>query len=307
MCVIAVKAAGIEMPTTETIENMWLRNPDGAGFMYARDGKVHIEKGFMKLESLKAKLKEVDDKYNMKKLPVIMHFRITTHGGTSPENTHPFPISDSIGMLKKRRLTTDLGVAHNGIISVTPRKDISDTMEYIAGQLAPLKRAVPDFYKNKDLLQMIEHATDSKLAFLDRRGKIVTVGDFVEDAGIKYSNNSYKGYTSWRDFKWDEWEDYNCGYDYSGGWKAHRVADMVMRKLMWLDDSKGEYVKNEFTNCMMEGEYALDSAGCLYEYDYNLDCFEEVYAANFQAYNSEGFPLKYNSKSNMISEELVML
>ena len=302
MCVIAAKPAGIEMPTETQIETMWMKNPDGAGFMYARGGKVQIEKGFMSLKSLKKKLKEVDEKYGLTSLPVVLHFRITTHGGTKPENTHPFPISDSVGMLKKRRLTTDLGVAHNGIINVTPRSGISDTMEYIAGQLAPLKRAVPGFYKNKDLLQMIAHATDSKLAFMDKKGKIVTVGSFVEEKGIKYSNRSFESYAGWRGVEWDEWDGWE-----EPSWQSHRVSDMAMRKLMWLDESKGEYVKNVFTNEAAEDEFAIDAAGCLYEYNPHLDCFEEVFASNYQALNAEGFPLKYNPKSNMISEELVLL
>ena len=44
MCIIAAKPAGIALPNAETIETMWYANPDGAGFMYAHDGKVVIEK-----------------------------------------------------------------------------------------------------------------------------------------------------------------------------------------------------------------------------------------------------------------------
>lgn len=298
MCVIAAKPAGIEMPTEEEIETMWFKNNDGAGLMYAINNKVHIEKGFMKLEDFKEKLTELDKKYELKKLPLVMHFRITTHGGTSAENTHPFPISDSIGMLKKPKVITTLGVAHNGIINVTPRKGISDTMEYIAGQLAPLARAVPDFYKNKDLLQMIANATTSKLAFLDGKGKIVTVGEFYEHNGVKYSNRSYESYYNWRNFDWDEWDYEN--------WKNHCGERIVVRKLMWLSEDRGEYVINTFSGKVVNGEFAIDAAGCLYEYDYNEDCFEEVCGYNYQAKNENGMPLKYNPKSEMISEELVL-
>ena len=40
MCVIAAKPSGVKMPSVSTIENMWYKNPDGAGFMYALNGKV---------------------------------------------------------------------------------------------------------------------------------------------------------------------------------------------------------------------------------------------------------------------------
>ena len=185
MCIIAAKPAGVNMPEDKILENMWNRNDDGAGFMYAVNGKVYIEKGFMKYKDLKTRLDQLGRKYNLRKLPMVMHFRITTHGGTKPENCHPFPISDSVGMLKKLKLTTSIGVAHNGIIPISPRKDISDTMEYIASQLAPLSKAVPMFYKDKNLMQMTANAIDSKMAFLTGDGKIYTIGDFIADKGIK--------------------------------------------------------------------------------------------------------------------------
>ena len=47
MCIICAKPAKTAFPDAETIRTMWYRNPDGAGIMYARDGKVCIEKGFI--------------------------------------------------------------------------------------------------------------------------------------------------------------------------------------------------------------------------------------------------------------------
>lgn len=299
MCVIAAKPAGVEMPTEERLINMWYVNPDGAGFMYAAEGKVYIEKGFMKLEHLLDRLDALGKRYDLKKLPMVLHFRITTHGGTKPENTHPFPISDSIGVLRKLKQQTDLGVAHNGIIPVTPRKDISDTMEYIAGQLAPLKRAVPQFYRDKNLLQMIAHATESKLAFLDKKGKIVTVGEFKEDEGVLYSNTSYKGYCHWRDYLWEE--------DYESGWEYHRMSEIQQKRVMWLDESKGEIVCDLAKGEEVYGEFAIDAAGTLYEYDYAKDLLMEVMDENYQAYNAEWMRLRFDPKSPIISEELVSL
>ena len=47
MCIICAKKRGVDMPDSNTIRNMFRHNPHGSGFMYARDGIVHIEKGFM--------------------------------------------------------------------------------------------------------------------------------------------------------------------------------------------------------------------------------------------------------------------
>ena len=170
MCIIAAKAAGIPMPNRERIKTMWDGNRDGAGLMYVENGQVRIEKGFMKYKDFTKVLDRLEKRLDLTATPVVMHFRITTHGGTKPENCHPFPITDNVGALKKLTITTDLGVAHNGIIPISPRKGISDTMEYIASQLAPLKKALPRFYENKNAMLLIKNAIESKMAFLTKEG-----------------------------------------------------------------------------------------------------------------------------------------
>ena len=60
MCIIAAKPAGVKMPDPETIRRMWYANHDGAGFMYAHDGKVKIEKGFMRLTDFESALKRIE-------------------------------------------------------------------------------------------------------------------------------------------------------------------------------------------------------------------------------------------------------
>lgn len=280
MCIIAAKARGIDMPSEETIENMWWRNNDGAGFMYAKDGHVHIQKGFMKYDDFKAALDKLAEKENLKDLALVMHFRITTHGGTKPANCHPFPISDSIGVLSKLQSKCRIGVAHNGIINIEPRQGISDTMEYIASQLAPLSRAVPDFYKSKDLMEMVYNATSSRLAFLTGDGHIYTVGDFVEDGGIKYSNSSYKYTTSWRDFGLGQsgiggWDNYSGLNSTDSCWSNegfYKMMDVCILDLnsVYIDgiDYYDEY-----------DYYVADTSGNVYEYSYDVDAFVKIEGA----------------------------
>ena len=124
MCIIVVKKAGKAAPSDEMFENMWNHNPDGAGFMYTANGGVCIEKGFMEYKDFYKAYKRVEGKIDTVQTPMIFHFRITTHGGTSPENTHPFPVTDNLSVLRKLMCKTSLGVAHNGILSVQPRSGI---------------------------------------------------------------------------------------------------------------------------------------------------------------------------------------
>ena len=53
MCIIAIKDKGINLPKDEILETMFRHNSDGAGFMYAKDGQVHIKKGFMTYKAFK--------------------------------------------------------------------------------------------------------------------------------------------------------------------------------------------------------------------------------------------------------------
>ena len=59
--------------------------------MYAHDGKVVIEKGFMKLDEFTAALDRVAQTVDLTATGVVMHFRITTHGGTCPLEHPPVP------------------------------------------------------------------------------------------------------------------------------------------------------------------------------------------------------------------------
>lgn len=191
------------MPTDETFTTMFYNNDDGAGYMYAYRNKVYIKKGFMKLSDFKDSIKKLPESLGVSDLtdiPMIFHFRIGTAGGNIPENTHPFPITDNVKIIKSLNYKTDIGVAHNGIIhNVTPRTGISDTMEYILSQMSIMKKIDKKFYSKPLYLELMENAVESKLAFLDGKGKIYTVGRFVTDeaTGLVYSNESYKARKSY--------------------------------------------------------------------------------------------------------------
>lgn len=212
MCIICVKPTGIEMPTEATLETMWENNPDGAGFMYVANGNVNIEKGFMTYKAFKSAIDVLATKYRLKDIPLVMHFRITTHGGTKPSNCHPFPVTENIGMLQKLSIKSEWGVAHNGILNITPRAGISDTMEYIATQMAVMKKINHRFAENKYFLEMIANATvGSRLVMMNNKGDLFFTGNWIEDGGLVYSNSNYK-YSYFRSYKYDN--TYKSYYDY---------------------------------------------------------------------------------------------
>ena len=130
MCIIAISPKNNPIPSSDTRKKMFENNPDGAGFMYPYKGKVRIEKGFMTLDAMETRLQEVSKVIDTTKTPMIFHYRITTHGGTSQANTHPFPVTNNRKLLQLTRVDASLGVAHNGIINcVKPKDGFSDTQE----------------------------------------------------------------------------------------------------------------------------------------------------------------------------------
>lgn len=279
MCIIAVKKAGIAMPDSKVLDEMFWNNNDGAGFMYLHEGMVHIRKGYMKFLDFSNAIKDIDNDIGLKDRPVIMHFRIGTHGKNVPENTHPFPVSENLHALQKTRLRTDIGVAHNGIIYGTyPQKGESDTMAYIRTQMALIKKIEPNFILNDTALRLIHNAVDSKMAFLDRHGHIAMIGDFVEEDGIMYSNSSYKPRLDYR------YNDTSTSY---GGYLAHQP---IMRKAMLLSDKDGYILLKNKTMVDADG-YLLGEGNIVYT---TFDYSKMFYVPGAYALTHANTPMKFD-------------
>ena len=242
MCVIVAKKMGIELPSKKILENCFDVNPDGAGLMYVNENKkVIIEKGFMTFEAFYQKLMELDKKYDLKKKALVMHFRITTQGGTSPENCHPFPITDDEKKLKATYLKcNDVAFAHNGIISLYSMRDdkgMSDTMLLSKELLYPLFNYNKKFYKQKHNQELIEEiiGTD-KIAFLDNEEKIITIGEFKEDEGVLYSNLNHKKNNGYYNYNYNDYDYYNDNYSYNSYNSYNNNHSELLEELILQED-----------------------------------------------------------------------
>ena len=236
MCIIAVSKKGVRQPTLEQLHNMYENNPDGAGFMYAREGQVHIHKGFMVWEDFEREIKKQAFTEND---PVVYHFRISTQAGVKPTMTHPFPLTTSLQLCEALDLTCPVGVAHNGIIHMTSfakETRYSDTAYFICWYMTRLIREHDDI-TDPAVIDMIENLTTSKWAILDgATGDIETVGKFTDVNGLLFSNTTYikyipakkyggygaygaTGYYRWdgKDFVWVD-------YDYKGKGKKSKAT-----------------------------------------------------------------------------------
>ena len=187
MCIICVSKSGVRQPSDITLRAMFRRNPHGAGYMYARDGKVTIHKGFMNIEDF---LAAVHAEQFTPQDSVVYHFRISTQAGVNAAMTHPFPLSNQPRMMRALDLTCRCGIAHNGIIRLTSDPDnkrYSDTAIFITDYLSQYILRPSDLHRD-ELLNAIGRLIQSKMAILDDSGYIATVGAFINDRELLFSN-----------------------------------------------------------------------------------------------------------------------
>jgi hypothetical protein len=179
MCIAICKPKDIIIPN-EYLAESFEYNPDGAGFMYAENNELIIQKGFMDYDSFLEAWEPHKEK------AAALHFRIRTHGATDETNTHPF------------RVGPHLGFIHNGVISKVDTdtdKSKSDTFHFNEQFLKHFyKRDSRFIYKDHFKALIKEYIGWSKLVFLNNKGHFTIVNEDAGkwDEGVWYSNNSYK-------------------------------------------------------------------------------------------------------------------
>ena len=108
--------------------------------------------------------------------------------------THPFPLSNQPARLRRLDQSCRIGVAHNGVIRLTSDPDnerYSDTAIFIADYLSQILRTRADL-RDQRKLNTICQLAQSKFAIMDGGGYITTVGEFIHERGLLFSNASYR-------------------------------------------------------------------------------------------------------------------
>ena len=260
MCVIAYKPTNEAFPEERIFKNCFDNNPDGAGFMYTFNGKVYIKKGYTTFKSFKAALNKTRE-ITGDKVPYVMHFRIATQG-YEKTMTHPFPLSSKMANLKKTKYECNIGVAHNGIISLTSdgSKEYSDTMLFITDYLSLIIRNY-SWYKDDRTKQLIENLIDaSRRAILDKNGHCQLLGQgWVEDGNIWYSNTSYSYPKVVYNYKWND-DYWDWGNTWSDKWWER---DKKGNKKVWKEGKAvavSDPYEMDFDN--LTGQYDFDESYC---------------------------------------------
>ena len=256
MCIIVAKEKGQKLPSKETLKTCFNHNSDGAGLMYVQDNKVVIDKGYMDFKSFYKRIKKLQKRFNsdLTDKAIVMHFRIGTSGENDKATTHPFPISNKSEDLKKTYFKTDLGMAHNGIISnFVYGKDLSDTQNFVKDFVSVFKELDKKFFLNENVMKLLEREANSKLCFLDNRENIYYIGNFIDDNGIKYSNSTYKEYKYTYKYDWN-WESDN-------EWKEYKPTISKVKENQTIQ----EFIEKEIQYEVLEVGDTYEICGCLIE------------------------------------------
>lgn len=180
MCIIMAAKANTEIPEKH-IQNGFDRNPDGAGYMFARQGKVVVRRGYMDvLGLLRAYQKDVRATPNS---PFVLHCRIGTSGKVDVDNCHPFLLESH-----------NMGIAHNGIMQEfeVPHSTHSDTWHFVYDALAKLPKSALRSAGMDLLLESLAKSTSSKFAVLSgNRLRLYNESAGAWDNNVWYSNSTY--------------------------------------------------------------------------------------------------------------------
>ena len=179
MCIIAIKDRGSKYPSMKRVKTMCKNNRDGFALAYHTDGSgVNIYRT-MDVNLFLNKYESVMKEYNEDEIALFIHARIGTHGSISLANCHGWK-DDDLGLC----------FAHNGILSIDNRDDLTDSETFFRDIFAPIYESLG--WEGAELAINAIIGT-SKFVFLDTLGRLIHYGNYIQDDedGCLYSNYTY--------------------------------------------------------------------------------------------------------------------
>lgn len=183
MCLIVYQPAGTPQLDKAVFRNAWRTNKDGAGYMFAVDGKLIIRKPFWGVKKLWKSYRKDHAAYGTLS-DFVIHFRYSTHGKIDGVNTHPHSLDDG-----------NAALVHNGMLWEFEGTDgaISDTVNFCRTVLAYRPAAQLTSGKFSLFLEPLIGSTN-KIVIMDSTGRVQIINESfgVWDGSIWYSNDGYK-------------------------------------------------------------------------------------------------------------------
>lgn len=179
--------------TDEFLADVFTKNQDGLGIMYADNDKMHIFK------CLPATASEFIDFYRKHAdgKNCVWHARMQTHGDIDFDNCHPY------------KVTEDVWLAHNGILSTGNEADRkkSDTWHFIKNFIRPALLGNPELLTDVEWQKFVGDVIgrSNKFALVRNDGAVVVIN---AAAGVNYENAWLSNTYAWSYYKFTN----NGGY-----------------------------------------------------------------------------------------------
>lgn len=243
MCLIVSAPKGSMIPK-ELLVDATRKNPDGWGVMYFDGNQIVTEK---------SPKPDADAIYELTKdnpHETLVHLRMTTHGGNTMANTHPFEIS-------KGRLY----MMHNGIVAIDGTcSKRSDTRVMVEDIIQPLVRNKPGRIRDTGVANVIQHMigrSSNRLVFLDDTGRLTY---FNKNLGLEW-----KGLWCSNTYAWSLHSEgkrkSSSHWDYANCWNQYRD---FMNSPAYLRQADGSWVKDTSTK-----HIGRDDSGALFKDDWD--------------------------------------
>lgn len=204
MCLLATRSAGSNwLPSKAEFDNAWASNPHGFGFAYhSPKTGLMIYKSLNQDEAWQTLQSEIPSN-----VPLILHWRLATHGSRTKENCHPFAFRT-----RKARKLLWVG-AHNGILHRQPcYTDKTDSESFMLGL---------DRINRGEIEREIARLGYGKMAFLSESGELVlcneSQGSWRVAGEVWQSNKGMDDYKLLADSFWDSEDGWQPARRYGVG------------------------------------------------------------------------------------------
>lgn len=222
MCLLMHKPAA-SVITRELADDIYKRNEDGFGIMYAEDNMLYTQKTLGNADAIWEIIQANQHR------EMLLHWRMRTHGNIDLTNCHPYEVYGDGS-------TMPVYMMHNGVLSTGNSKDAtkSDTWHYIRDWIHPLTANDPSILFTHQMRTFISGhiGSSNKFAMMNHLGEVSICNrtSGIEHAGLWFSNT----------YAWDASKfgavrpAYSGGYGYSRGydddWRYDRYMDTKATK-----------------------------------------------------------------------------
>lgn len=257
MCLLTFMHEGVTADIQD-LTNGALNNPDGFGYAVHAGTRVIMNSG-LEFDRILDEFLSVRAKHSG---PALFHSRITTHGGTSLENCHPFHVGrDTLSV-----------VAHNGMLPIASKNGKSDTRIF-AEELLPSWGGTPTLNSKRMRKKLSKFADGSKLVFLSANPDVQNdytiinedMGDWVD--GVWWSNTSYKWARKTYTTSWSKQGSWQKDDEYDYWIPAGRTVDCSYH-----DPKTNEDVWGELWECSMCGHHEYIDLDSLHMAEFCPNC-----------------------------------